>query len=109
MDVISLRLRPIQPSHAARAIGRFLAQRGAEDDDLQQDGLGADTLEQLRGMKAALQYCKKNNLPYEKRRVDVEALANLNAPKLPREFIKSVCSADSVESATHYQHIERSD
>lgn len=62
-----------------------------------------------RGMKAALQYCKKNNLPYEKRRVDVEALANLNAPKLPREFIKSVCSADSVESATHYQHIERSD
>ena len=46
---------------------------------------------------------------YEKRRVDVEALANLNAPKLPREFIKSVCSADSVESATHYQHIERSD
>ena len=55
MDVISLRLRPIQPSQAARAIGRFLAQRGAEDDDAQQDGLSADTLEQLRGMRAALQ------------------------------------------------------
>ncbi len=54
MDVLSMRLRPIQPSHAARAIGRFLVQQGCGEDHV--DGLlSADVVEQLKGMKAALQ------------------------------------------------------
>ena len=59
MDVISLRLRPIQPSHAARAIGRFLAQRSGEGEDDAAQGLSADVYEQLKGMKAALQVVGK--------------------------------------------------
>ncbi len=56
MELLSLRLRPIEPAHAARAIERFLSHQS-----LQGDGLSSDVASQLKGMQAALQKGKRRS------------------------------------------------
>ena len=46
-----------------------------------------------RGMKAAMQYCTDNNLPYEVRLVDVERTQSMNAPLITRELVTAIVGA----------------
>ncbi len=43
-----------------------------------------------RGMTAAMQYCKANNLPFEVRKLDVDLVLAMKAPLISRELIAAI-------------------